>query len=129
MAQQLNNQAFAYAKTLADNAFKAQSLALKGLEEVAGLQFKAFEQQARSVSDFVTQAAEARDLESLRDLWEKGASLGRDSAEQAVATGRDILAVTQKTAESLGALVQAQRQAANDTVSASPAPSRKSAAK
>jgi hypothetical protein len=129
MTQQLNTQVFAYAKQFTDNAFKAQSLALKGLEQVAELQLKAFEQQARTAADFVAQASEARDIEALRGLWEKGASLSRDHAEQAVAVSRDIIAVTQKTAESLAALAQAQQQAANDAVVAPAAGSKKAAAK
>jgi hypothetical protein len=128
MTQQLNTQVFAYAKQFADNAFKAQSLALKGLEQVTELQLKAFEQQARTAADFVAQASEARDIEALRGLWEKGASLSRDHAEQTVAVSRDIFAVTQKTAESLAALAQAQQQAANDAV-ATPAAGKKTAAK
>jgi hypothetical protein len=129
MTQQLNTQVFAYAKQFADNAFKAQSLALKGLEQVTELQLKAFEQQARNTADFVAQATEVRDLEALRGLWEKGASLSRDHAEQAVAVSREIIAVTQKTAESLSALAQAQQQAANDAVAAAPAAAKKAAAK
>lgn len=128
MTQQLNTQAFAYARQLADHAFKAQAVALKGFEEVANLQFKAFEQQAHSAADFVAQATEVRDLEALRGLWEKGTSLSRDHAEQAVNVGREIFAVSQKTAESLGALAQAQQQAASDAVAA-PAAARKTAAK
>jgi hypothetical protein len=125
MTQQVNNQVFAYARQFADNAFKAQSLALKGLEQVAGLQLQAFEQQARGAADFAAQAAEVRDLEALRGLWEKGASLGREHAEQLAAVSRDILSVGQQTAQSLGAL--AQVQAANDA--AAPAAGRKAAAK
>ncbi|QEE23421.1 phasin family protein [Rhodanobacter glycinis] len=128
MTQQLNTQVFAYAKQFADSAFKAQSVALKALEQVTELQLKAFEQQARGAADFVAQAAEVRDLEALRGLWEKGANLSRDHAEQAAAVGRDIIAVSQKTAESLGALAQAQQQAANDAVAA-PAAGKKAAAK
>jgi hypothetical protein len=39
MTQQIN-QFFDYAKQFSDNAFKAQTLALKGLQTVAELQFK-----------------------------------------------------------------------------------------
>lgn len=128
MTQQVNNQVFAYARQFADNAFKAQSLALKGLEQVAGLQLQAFEQQARGAADFAAQAVEVRDLEALRGLWEKGANLGREHTEQWVATSRDILAVGQQTAQSLGALAQLQAQASNDATAA-PATGRKAAAK
>lgn len=128
MTQQLNTQVFAYAKQFADSAFKAQSVALKALEQVTELQLKAFEQQARGAAAFAAEATEARDLEALRGLWEKGANLSREHAEQAAAVGRDIIAVSQKAAESLGALAQAQQQAANDAVAA-PVAAKKAAAK
>jgi hypothetical protein len=118
MTQQLNNQFFAYTKQATENAFKAQSLALKGLETVADLQLKALEQQARDSAAFVAEALETRDAEALRTLWEKGASLSREQAERAVAVSQEIIAVTQKTAESLQALAQDQRQAVNDAVAA-----------
>ena len=118
MSQQLNNQFFAYTKQATENAFKAQSLALKGLEAVAGLQLKALEQQARDSAAFVTEVLETRDAEALRGLWEKGTTLSREQAERAVAVSQEIVAVAQKTAESLQALAQEQRQAANEAVTA-----------
>ena len=118
MTQQLNNQLFAFTKQFTDSAFRAQSLALKGLETVAELQLKAFEQQAKVSAEFVAEAMETRDMNGLRGLWEKGTSLSRDNAERAVAVSQEVLAITQKTAESLSALVQEQRQAANDAVTA-----------
>ena len=118
MNQQFTNHAFAFAKQFSANAFKAQSLALKGFETVAGLQFKALEKQAEASADFLAEAMEARDLDGFRSLWEKGASINRDNAERAVAMSQEIFAVTQKTAESLGAIAQEQQQAANDAVAA-----------
>lgn len=118
MTQQFNNQFFAYTKHATESAFKAQSLALKGLETVAALQLKAFEQQTRDSAAFVAEALETRDADALRGLWEKGANLSREQAERAVAVSQEIIAVTQKTAESLQALAQEQRQAANDAVAA-----------
>lgn len=118
MNNQYNNQFFAYTKQITDSAFKAQSLALKSLETVAGLQLKALEQQSRESAEFVAEALEARDLDALRGLWEKGTSLSREQAERVVAVSQEIVAVTQKAAESLQALVQEQRQAANDAVAA-----------
>jgi hypothetical protein len=129
MTQQLNNQLFAFTKQFTDSAFKAQSLALKGLETVAELQLKAFEEQSKISAEFVAEALETRDINGLRSLWEKGASLSRENAERAVAVSQEVLAVTQKTAESLNALVQEQRQAANDAVAAPIAAARKAAAK
>ena len=113
MTQQLN-QFFDYAKQFSDNAFKAQTLALKGLQTVAELQFKALQRQAGTTAEFVAAVQETRDIDGLRSLWEKGASVSRENAEQAVAVSQEVIAISQKTAESLGALVQEQRQAAND---------------
>lgn len=128
MNQQFNNQLFAFTKQFTDGAFKAQSLTLKSLETVAGLQLKALEEQSKVSAEFVAEALETRDINGLRSLWEKGASLNRDNAERAVAVSQEVLAITQKTAESLNALVQEQRQAANDAVVA-PAAGKKAASK
>jgi len=127
MNQQYSNQFFAYTKQITEGAFKAQSLALKSLETVTGLQLKAFEQQTRDSAAFVAEALETRDADALRGLWEKGASLSREQAERAVAVSQEIIAVTQKAAESLQALVQEQRQAVNEAVVAPAA--KKAAAK
>ena len=127
MTQQFNNQLFAFTKQLTDSAFKAQSLALKGLETVAELQLKALEEQSKISAEFVAEAMETRDVNGLRSLWEKGTSLNRDNAERSVAVSQEILAITQKTAESLNALVQEQRQAANDAVTAPVAAAKKAA--
>ncbi|WNL46596.1 phasin family protein [Dyella sp. BiH032] len=129
MTQQLNVQVFAYAKQLTDNAFKAQSVALKGLEKIAELQIKALEKQSQVAADFIAEALETRDAEGLRTLWEKGTALSRENAERAVAVTQEIIAVTQKTAESLTALAQEQQQAANDAVAAPVAAVKKAAAK
>lgn len=120
-----DSQVFAYARQFADNAFKAQALVLKGLEQAADLQLDALEQQSRSAADFLLAAGEARDAEGLRGLWDKGVALGRAQAEQAVVLTQGLVAVGQQTAESLGTLVQ-PLQAAND---ATVAPGRKAAAK
>lgn len=129
MTQNLNTQVFSYAKQLSDSIFRAQSVALKGLEKVAELQFKALEQQSQVLADFVAEALETRDIDGLRTLWEKGTTLSRDNAERAVAVTQEIFAVTQKTAESLGALVHEQQQAANDAVVAAPGAAKKAAVK
>lgn len=128
MTQQFNAQVFAYAKQLTDSAFKAQSVALKGLEKVAELQIRALEKHSQVTADFITEAFEARDVDGLRSLWEKGTALSRENAERAVAVTQEIIAVTQKTAESLNALAQEQQQAANDAVAAPVAAVKKAAA-
>ena len=116
MTQQLNSQLFAYAKQLSDNAFKAHALTIKGLEQVAELQLAALERQAQSTAEFIAQAVEVRDADALRGLWEKGTSLSREQAEHAVSVTKEVVAVAQKTAESLNALAQEQQKAANEAV-------------
>lgn len=128
MTQQLNNQLFAFTKKFTDSAFQAHSLALKGLEAVAELQLKALEEQSKVSAEFVAEAMETRDINGLRTLWEKGSSLSRENAERAVAVSQEVLAITQKTAESVNSLVQEQRQAANDAVTA-PVSGKKASAK
>ena len=127
MTQQLNNQVFAYAKQLTDSAFKAQSVALKGLEQVAELQIKALEKQSHATAQFIAEVFETRDADALRALWEKGSNLSREQAEHTVALSQEVIAVTQKTAESLSALVQEQQHAANDAVTAPVAAVKKAA--
>jgi hypothetical protein len=56
MTQPFNNQLFAFTKQFTDSAFKAQSVALKGLEAVAELQLKALEQQANVSAGFIGEA-------------------------------------------------------------------------
>ena len=128
MTQQLNTQLFAYAKQLSDNAFKAHATAIKGLEQVAELQLAALEKQAQTTAEFIAQAVEVRDTDALRGLWEKGTSLSREQAEHAVSVTKEVVAVAQKTAESLNALLQEQQKAANEAVAAPVAAIKKAAA-
>lgn len=129
MNQQYTSHAFAFAKQFSDSAFKAQTLALQGFETIAGLQFQALEKQAQASAAFLAEAMEARDVDAVRTLWEKGANLSRDNAERAVAVSQEVFAVTQKTAESLNAVMQEQQQAANDAVAAPVAAGKKATSK
>lgn len=126
MTKSFDSEIFAYARQFADNAFKAQALVLKGLEQAASLQLGALEQQSRSAADFLLAAGEARDPEALRGLWDKSVAFGRAQAEQTVVLSQGLVAVGKQTAESLGALVQ-PLQAANDAAPA--AAGRKAAAR
>lgn len=126
---QFNEQFLSFSKQFADNAFKAHALTLNSLQTLAGMQFKTLQEQAEVSSQFVAEAMETRDMDGVRSLWEKGTSLSRDNAERALATSQEMLAVTQKTAESLAALVQEQRQAANEAVTAPVAAAKKKAAR
>ncbi|MDE1894257.1 MAG: phasin family protein [Xanthomonadaceae bacterium] len=129
MNQQINNQLFAFTKQFTDSAFKAHTLALKSLESVAELQLKALEEQSKVSAGFIAEAMETRDVNGLRGLWEKGSNLSRENAERAVAVSQEVIAITQKAAESMNALVQEQRQAANEAIVAPSAAAKKAAAK
>ena len=129
MNQQINNQLFAFTKQFTDSAFKAHTLALKSLESVAELQLKALEEQSKVSAGFIAEAMETRDVNGLRGLWEKGSNLSRENAERAVAVSQEVIAITQKAAESRNALVQEQRQAANEAIVAPSAAAKKAAAK
>ena len=126
MTKPIDSQAFAYARQFADNAFKAQALLLKGLEQAAGLQLGALEQHSRVAADFLLAASDARDPEALRGLWDKGVALGRAQAEQTVALTQNLAAIGRQPADSLGALAQ-PFAAANDAVAANAAAGRKAA--
>ncbi|MDQ6647835.1 MAG: phasin family protein [Pseudomonadota bacterium] len=128
MTEQLNNQFFAFTKQFTDSAFQAHTLALQGMEKVAGLQLAAFQQQSQVSAEFLSEAMEARDIDSLRGLWEKGNNLSRENAERTVAVSQEVMAITQKTAESLNSLVQEQRLAANDAAVAPVSAARSKAA-
>jgi len=128
MTKPYDFQVFAYARQFADNAFKAQALVFKGLEQAAALQLGALEQHSRSAADFLLAAGEARDPDALRGLWDKGVALGRVQAEQAVSLSQGLAAVGRQTAESLGALAQ-PFAAANDAVASNVAGGRKTAAR
>lgn len=127
MTQPFDSQLFAYARHVADSAFKAQAMMLRGLEQAASLQLGALEQQSRSAADFLIAAGESRDAEGVRGLWDKGVALSRAQAEQTVALAQNLVTVGRQTAESLGALVQ-PLQAANDAAT-TPAGGRRAAAK
>jgi hypothetical protein len=126
--QQINSQMFAYARQFAESAFKAQAIALQGFEQIADLQFGALEKQSGLTNDFFAAATETRTADGVRGLWEKGMTINRDSAERAVNVAREIFAVTQKTAQSLGELLKEQQQAVKDAVAVPLAEVKKAAA-
>src|SRR3546814_16808689 len=80
MTQQLNNQLFAFTKQFTVSAFKAQPLALKGLETLAELQLKALEEQSKVSAEFVAEAMETREINGLRIFGEKRQPLSLDNA-------------------------------------------------
>lgn len=119
MAQQQNSPFSAFNTSFADGAARFQALAMEGVASIFQLQASEFGHQARASSEFVTEVMALRDNAGLRSLWEKGSHLGRDSLERNAAFSQEVIAITQRPAESLTALLQTPPQAVTDTVAAS----------
>lgn len=118
MYSQIQKQSLDLGKQFAEQAYKAQIAALKGISEIQGLQVKALESQAKSNLAFVADSLEVRELQDATALWPKGLDFARDSVEAAYAAGQEILGVAQKTAEQFGDLTRNSLKAANDAAAA-----------
>jgi hypothetical protein len=118
MYSQFQKQSLDLGKQFAEQAYKAQITALKGITEIQSLQVKALEAQAKSNLAFVADSMEVREAQDATALWPKGLDFARDSAEAAYAAGQEILGVAQKTAEHFGDLTRNSLKAANDAAAA-----------
>ena len=118
MYSQFQKQSLDLGKQFAEQAYKAQITALKGITEIQSLQVKALEAQAKSNLAFVADSLEVREAQDATALWPKGLDFARDSAEAAYAAGQEILGVAQKTAEHFGDLTRNSLKAANDAANA-----------
>jgi predicted subunit of tRNA(5-methylaminomethyl-2-thiouridylate) methyltransferase len=118
MYSQFQKQSLDLGKQFAEQAYKAQIAALKGIAEIQSLQVKALESQAKSNMAFVADSMEVREAQDVTALWPKGLDFARDSVEAAYAAGQEILGVAQKTAEQFGNLTRTGLKAANDAAAA-----------
>ena len=118
MYSQFQKQSLVLGKQFAEQAYKAQLAALKGIAEIQSLQVKALESQAKSNLVFVADSLEAREIQDVTALWPKGLDFARDSAEAAYVASQEILGIAQKTAEQFGDLTRNSLKAANDGTAA-----------
>ena len=118
MYSQFQKQSLDFGKQFAEQAYKAQITALKGIAEIQNLQVKALEAQAKSNLAFVADSMEAREIQDVTALWPKGLDFARNSVEAAYAANQEILGVAQKTAEQFGDLTRSSLKAANDAAAA-----------
>lgn len=118
MFEQINNQWMNLGKRFADTAMRAHGLAVEGFEKSLAVQMKTLEDRVEATVGFVTDATAARDFESVKTLWPKGLGLAKESAEKLVASGQEVLAVTMKTNEQIGALYASDVQAVTETFEA-----------
>ena len=106
MYEQINSQALAFGKTVADSALKANSVATEGLERVARLQLKALEGRLAAADAFWSEAAGIRDPESLKAFLPKSVNLVKETTETLYANGQEVFNVMLKTSEALGQLAR-----------------------
>ncbi|HSE11904.1 MAG TPA: phasin family protein [Rudaea sp.] len=115
MYEQMNSQALAFSKTLADTMFKANSLAVEGFERITSLQLKTLENRLAATVEFWSEAAEVRDFDGLKTIWPKGVSLAKETTEKLYANGQEVFSLAVKTSEALGQLAKGSIENANDT--------------
>jgi len=114
MYEQINTQILAMSKSFADNAFKAHSVAVEGLERIADLQLKALEKNVSATVEFWSEAAEVRDFDAMKAFWPKGVNLVKETTEKLYANSQEVFGVTLKTTEALGQLAKGSFEVAND---------------
>ena len=104
MYAQWQQQTLDLGKQFAEQSYKAQLTALRGLAEIQGLQVKALEAKANLA--FLTDSLEVREIEDVSALWPKGLDFARTSAEAAYEAGQQALGIAQKTAEQFGEMAR-----------------------
>ncbi|MFB9068002.1 phasin family protein [Pseudofulvimonas gallinarii] len=118
MFEQINTQWVNLGKRFADTALKAHGLAVEGFEKTLNLNLKTLEDRVEATVGFISEFSGARAFEDVKALWPKGVSLAKESAEKLVAVGQEVIAVTVKTNEAIGALYASDVEAATSTLEA-----------
>lgn len=121
MFEQFNQPVVSLGKQFADNAIKAQALALQNFEQVAALQLKTLESRVNAAFAFFGEAAEVRDLDGIKAIWPKGFALVKEAGEEIFAAGQEAVGHTVKTSEAIGQLIKTQVESANEVVTKAPA--------
>ncbi|GAA0715754.1 phasin family protein [Dokdonella soli] len=116
MFEQINTQSLALGKSYADAFVKAQGLALASFERITELNLKTFEDRVKASVDFWSEAAEVRDFEGAKAISAKGVQLAKESAEKLYANSQEVLGVSLKTSEAIGALAKGSFENTNETL-------------
>ena len=127
--EQFNNQFSAYTQQFTAAAARVNRLALENAESVFGVQLKTFEKNVEATTSFLSELADARDLEAYKALLPKGLQVARDNAERAAAANQEVFGLNLKTSEALGQLTKNQFEAATEQAQATVAKATKAASK
>lgn len=128
MFEQINTQSLALGKSYADAFVKAQSLALASFERITELNVKTFEDRMKASVEFLTEAAEVRDLEAAKAFWPKSVQLAKESAEKLYATSQEVFGESLKTSEAIGSLAKGSFENTNETITKQVAAAKKATA-
>ena len=79
--EQFNNQFSAYTQQFTAAAARVNRLALENAESVFGVQLRTIEKNVEATTSFLSELADARDLEAYKALLPKGLQVARDNAD------------------------------------------------
>ena len=105
---QFNEQFAAASRQFADTAAQINKIALENVEAVFGLQLNALQDRANATFAFFGEAAQARDLDTLKTLFPKGVQVARENVERTVAVSQDVYGRTLKANEAIGQITKSQ---------------------
>ena len=105
MSAQFNDFS-SYTQQLAAAANRANRLALENAESVFGVQLRAFERNTTAAAGFFGELAQAGAQADLQALLPKGMQLARENIERLANANQEVVGLSLKTSEALGALVR-----------------------
>lgn len=100
------NDFSSYTQQFAAVANRANRLALENAESVFGVQLRTFERNTTAAAGFFGELAQAGAQADLQALLPKGMQLARDNMERMASANQEVLGLSLKTGEALGALVR-----------------------
>ena len=100
------NDFSSYTQQFAAAANRANRLALENAESVFGVQLRTFERNTTAAAGFFGELAQAGAQADLQALLPKGMQLARDNMERLASANQEVLGLSLKTGEALGALVR-----------------------
>lgn len=108
MSYQFNEQFAAASRQFADAAARINHITLDNMQSLMGLQLSTLGQNADATFAFASEAAAARDFDSLKALWPKGAQIARENVERMVNAGQDAFDRAVKTQDAIAGIARSQ---------------------